>query len=324
MYSAKVVADSCTVHGERIISFEVCLPRIVLAELNTHGILSKNSASSRAIPVEKMLRAVMDNPYIPEKWGKNQKGMVAEAYLEGAEAEAARTEWLQARDNAVYQTERLLKLEVHKQLANRLLEPFAWHTVLLTGTEWSNFFNLRNNPSAHPAIQVPASIMQSLYDACDPKLLKEGEWHLPYINKDTDDALWLQRGTEPGEYWSTARAVSAGRCARLSYLTHNGVRDHHEDVALHDRLLTAGHMSPMEHQARPMTYAERETYRLYHYVFAGTAFESRVPMDGTLVRTTHFCGKFNGLVPYRKVIPYEHDILSKAKAIDSAIASLDK
>ena len=314
MYSAKIVADSLNPEGERLTTMEVVIPRCVLAELNTHKMISKNSASSRAMPVKKLLQMAQDTPYIPEKFGVNQKGMQSEEFLTGAAAEEARTEWLQARDNAVYQAQRMLDLNVHKQFTNRLLEPFLWHTCILTGTEWSNFFHLRCHPMAHPSIRTTAELMSEQYGVSQPKLLAQGDWHRPY----TDDEDLAVCDID------TLVKVSTGRCARVSYLTHDGRKDHSEDIKLHDRIVAPGHMSPLEHPARPLTAVERKQYRMHHFVTErGNTYSLReyYRVDGDIVNpygrgkvvkhwTTHFCGNLDGWMQYRKTVPYEHDILS--------------
>jgi len=160
--NAKIIADSVDPRGHRLVSFIITFPRYILAELNTHRMLSKNSASSRAIPFEKLLKSVEEDPFIPIAWQKNHKGMQGSEYWtdndtvtvdEGDEYERYTkiysatehfiTEWLEARDLAVAQSYELNRLGVTKQLCNRLLEPFVWHTVLISGTEWENFFALR-------------------------------------------------------------------------------------------------------------------------------------------------------------------------------------
>jgi len=237
-YAAKIVADSIGPNAIRLTTMEVTFPRIVLAEFNTHRMFSRNSASSRAIPVDKMIRRVIDDPFIPAKWPQNQKGMQATEYLTGDDALMAERAWLLARNSATEHASRLLELGVHKQIANRLLEPFLWHTVIVTATEWSNFFALRCHPDAQPEIQAVAYMMQELYSTEEPTQLQPGDWHLPYIREEERDSEEFD-----------LRLVSVGRCARVSYLTHDGVRDPAQDVGLCERLRSSGHWSPFEHVA---------------------------------------------------------------------------
>ena len=300
-FDAKVLADSVSPAGHRLTTLEATFPRFVLAEFNTHRVFSRNSASSRAIPIAKQLRRVLEDPYVPIEFGSNQPGMQAGAPLSGAKLEAAEAEWLRARDDAVRRVLALISgpdalgpdddllealgrveeairdksqpaewLNVHKQVANRLLEPFMWHTVIVTATEWDNFWNLRCHADAQPEIRLVAERMRDAAMASAPEAVGEGEWHLPLVRpEDRDQVASIEDLIK----------VSAGRCARVSYLTHAGVRDLGADIQLHDRLLESGHMSPLEHPARPLTAAE--------------------------LAESEWSGNFRGWLPYRKTIAGE-------------------
>lgn len=303
-HAAKILADSLSPRGVRLTTLEVTFPRIVLAEFNTHRMLSRNSASSRAIPIERLLRRVMDNPYIPSEWGSNQKGMQAGEPLSEELQRLAHKEWLLARDKAVEQAQVLLGVGLHKQLTNRLLEPFMWHTVIVTATEWSNFFNLRCHPHAHPDIRIAAEKMLAAITSRTPRKLEYGQWHLPLVGDEGDFDIECKDGTKIlfGGAEDLTR-ISVGRCARVSYLTHDGKRDPQADIALHDRIVGPGHMSPLEHQARPATEedTERALFRLKDLrSAAGSRWVN--PQD-------QWHGNFRGWVQYRKEIPGEQDIL---------------
>jgi thymidylate synthase ThyX len=279
-FAARILADSRSPAGFRLTTLEVTFPRFVLAEFNTHRVFSRNSASSRAIPIAKQLRRVLEEPYVPIEFGSNQPGMQAGAPLAGEARLAAERQWLLARDDAVRRVLGLVAdpgeiaagddlaehlgrveaaireksrpdswLNVHKQVANRLLEPFMWHTVIVTATEWDNFFNLRCHTDAQPEIRRAATEMKEAMEASRPAELGRGEWHLPLVRPED------REGGAPIE---DLVKISAGRCARVSYLTHAGMRDLAADIELHDRLLESGHMSPLEHPARPLTAAELE------------------------------------------------------------------
>ena len=273
MYSAKIIADSVSRHGQRLTTMEVVFPRMVLAEFNTHRVFSRNSASSRAIPVEKQLKKIKEQPFVPEYWGANQSGMQAEAELIAGAKDAALDEWLAARDSAVAHVEKLLTIGLHKQLANRILEPFMWHTVIVTATEWSNYFALRANEMAQPEIRKVSELMLAAYEASTPKQLSDDEWHLPLIQAEEYDGVF--------EKSDDARMISAARCARVSYLTHEGKRDLSADIVLYDRLISGGHMSPLEHVARPLTEDE--------------------------LSEGEFRGNFRGWMQLRKLVPNEDD-----------------
>lgn len=301
-YAAKIILDSISPDNVRLTTFEVTFPRIVLAEFNTHRVFSRNSASSRAIPVEKMLKMVQENPYIPEEWGTNQRGMQAAEALLGSEALMAEEHWLRARDLMVQQAQALLNLNVHKQLTNRLLEPFLWHTVIVTSTEWSNFFHLRDNKMAHPAIKTPAEMMRKLHVNGTPRQLPYGEWHDPYVDDETAREVLHGVNFMEDAAWIDLKKISSARSARVSYLTHDGKRDLSKDFELHDGLMGNGHMSPFEHPARPATVSD--VVKLFEGK-SGVSVTDRLDVNPA----EHFFGNFRGWVQYRKEIPFEDDIL---------------
>lgn len=297
-HAAKVLADSISPDGVRLTSLEVTFSRIVLAEFNTHRMFSRNSASSRAVPVEKMIKMVRENPYVPTHWGKNQKGMQAEEEVGEPLATSAAKVWLDARDVAVKQAADLLNLGIHKQITNRLLEPFMWHTCIVTATEWDNFFHLRCHPHAHPEIRLAAEEMLLALEASKPRLINYGAWHLPLLPEfeevHVDNSIdWVK--------------VSVARCARVSYLTHEGKRDIQADLDLYDRLLTSGHMSPFEHVARPAMRTDLPVEML-DYVTHGSSYKGIEDNVSNAIRK-QFWGNFRGWVQLRKTIPNEHDIL---------------
>lgn len=289
---AKIIADSLSPDAVRLTTMEIVLPRIVLAELNTHRMLSKSSASSRAIPVEKMIAAVVNDPYIPEQWDRNGAGMQGHGVVTDPDEIAACVQaWLVARDNAVASARDLLALGVHKQTTNRLLEPFMWHTVIVSATEWSNFFHLRCNPLAHPALRNTAEAMRDAMAASTPSPIAYGEWHLPYFDpaRDVDVA--------PADRVK----VCVARCARVSYLTHDGSRDPSKDIALADSLLANGHMAPLEHVARPATPTDIDQF---------VAQQAQAVVVGPSNPANHHIGNFRGWMQYRKTITGEADILA--------------
>lgn len=275
-YSCKILCDSVSPDGVRLTTIEIILPRLVIAELNTHRQFSRNSASSRAIPIKKMLERVINDPFTPVYYGKNQQGMQASEEL-SPEAKAMALElWLNARDNAVTTVKRLQMpdIDLHKQIANRLLEPFLWHTVLITATEWRNFFALRCNKDAQPEIRMAAEMMRDAYNASTPEKLDYGQWHMPLL---FDKVQLIDAGYDIDDMCK----ISVGRCARVSYMTHDGVRAPEADIQLCERLQKSGHLSPMEHVARPMHNED---------------------FDNDWLQSN-----FRGWVQFRKTIPNEHD-----------------
>lgn len=286
-YAAKILADSMSPDGVRLTTMEVTFPRFVLAEFNTHRMFSRNSASSRAIPVEKRIAAVREDPFYPTAFGKNQRGMQAAEDLGDAESREARGAWTAALEAALCEAGELARLGVHKQLANRLLEPFLWHTVIVSATEWSNFFALRCHKDAQPEIREIAEMMRDLYVAHEPdKFVGYNEYHLPLVDCSEIRELDPFNGRTDisfGERVEVWKAISVGRCARVSALTHDGKRDLIADVELCKRLHKSGHMSPFEHVARPMTQEEQQN------------------------SARGFCGNFNGWIQYRKELLNEDD-----------------
>lgn len=288
-YSATVVLDSMSACGSRLVTLEVSFPRIVLAEFNTHRMFSRNSASSRAIPFPKMLERVENDPFVPGTWGKNQKGMQAEQDVSLEDAKYARLVWNAARNDAIKHAEELHNgVGIHKQIVNRLIEPFLFHTVVFSTTELGNWFGLRDSKLAQPEIMHAAKLMRSAIDRSDPQPLNNGEWHLPYVTHYDYESL-----RNAGYSTDQLALISSARCARVSYLTHDGERDVEKDMALAASLENNGHMSPFEHVAKSMDRNAWESY-------AGSAMlgwiYNRIPV-----------GNFWGWGQYRKGLANEHD-----------------
>lgn len=244
MYQAKILADSINAAGDRLTTMEVTYPRLIHSEFMTHRMFSRNSASSRAIPIATMIQRAMENPFVPTYWGANQKGMQAHQEVGEDAQRKARYEWLLARDSAVQRVKSLLALGVHKQLANRLLEPFQWHTVIVSATEWDNFFEQRCHPDAQPEIRTIAEMMRNVLNASTPTLLHAHEWHTPLL-PDEDDLLKVY------DHASLLK-ISAARCARVSYLTHDR-QEVEKDLERFEKLVNHRpiHASPLEHVATP-------------------------------------------------------------------------
>jgi hypothetical protein len=245
--SATVVADSLPYWGakKRLTTMVITYPRFIHSEFMTHRVFSRNAASSRAIPVKKMLKQVWSDPAMPLSWGKNKPGMQAAEELQGWRLMAVQKSWRAASKVMVAAAWGLDKLGLHKQVANRILEPWMWMHTIVTATEWANFFHLRRHPDAQPEIKALADVMYTAMRASTPTQLQTGQWHLPFVS-----------GWEVQEHGiENARKLSAARCARVSYLNHDGTKpDVAKDLQLHDRLVQAPHASPFEHQATPAPY----------------------------------------------------------------------
>ena len=223
---------------------------------------SRNASSSRAIPIQKMIDAVMTNPAMPVFWGKNQSGMQANVELNDKELTqfrrvfgddgnwkmvhltdrgAAKFDWLEARDNAVASVKKLMEVGLHKQNANRLLESWMHTTVVMSATEMENFFSLRAHEAAQPEFQKLAYLMLDLYQQSVPVQKQVGEWHIPFGDKMPE-----------GSKLDSQLKIATARCARTSYLSFDGEMNVEKDYEIHDKLSTSGHWSPFEHCAQAL------------------------------------------------------------------------
>lgn len=316
-YEAEIVADSISKYGHRLTSMEVNFPRMILSEFNTHRLFSRNSASSRARPTNKPLFEVLTGPYIPLEWGKYMPGMSSREEMSPENQELAEKIWLEFRDRAVLGTVALLggvdgeqieknqelkdRIEhltkeysfnfeplegesLHKQWVNRLLEPYLWHRVIVTSTEWDNFFGLRISEHAQPEIKRIAELMLSAYQNSEPTELAAGEYHTPFMLEDEADLDQTSR-----------LKISSARSGRISYMTHHGVRDTKEDIRFHDQLVANGHMSPLEHVATPFNDRDMLAVRR---IKTGD-------FPAWLKREADFNGNFRGWHQYRKSVPQE-------------------
>lgn len=243
--TATVIADSISAYGMRITTLQLKYPRFIHSEFMTHRVFSRNAASSRAIPVLKMIQQVRTDPAMPIHWGLNQPGMQAAKAHE--DVEKVRAAWLDAAISATTYAAYLNHLGLHKQVVNRLLEPFQLMHTIVTATEWDNFFELRCHPDAQPEFQALAKAIREAINASTPIPRYRGisnynSWHLPYISDDERENI----------YYSFLPKISAARCARVSYLKHDGTHPSGtEDLALFKKLVESKpmHASPCEHQA---------------------------------------------------------------------------
>lgn len=287
MIEAKIVTDSIGSNGVRITTFVLTYPRFIHAEFMTHRVFSRNASSSRATPVKKSIQMVIDNPVIPLAFTKNKAGMQGGEALTGEQEAAAVAAWLEGRDRAVEMANKLADLEVHKQYANRILEPYAHITVVATATDLDNWFALRCHYMAQPEICELAMQMLDRYQSETPKEMQEGRWHLPFVDDKAINEIKAKFGIaclqESQEAIDVAIRRSVARCARVSYLNHDGTETSIEDdIKLYDRLLGSVpiHASPAEHQARALS-------KFSHY-------------------SQHLTGNFRGWIQYRKTLDHEN------------------
>jgi thymidylate synthase ThyX len=312
--SAKIIKDSISPDGVRITTIHMRYPRFIHAELMTHRVFSRNARSSRAVPIEKMLKECMEDPVVPLYWGKNQKGMQAseecnepvalktevlalQQYTVGeeplkfktryGEVEAGPTyysykkeytreeAWLLARNSAVEHAHAFMEAGYHKQVVNRLIEPFIHIDTLVTSTYWKNFLYLRDHKDAEPHIRDLAIAVQKAMDESQPEKLNYHEWHLPYVTQEDHD-----------QYKDYAYAgnvlvkVSAARCARISYTPFEGIGNHASEIERYNKLVgDPMHASPMEHQA--------------------------LAFNPSMGYSKEYCGNFYGWIQYRKTLKNE-------------------
>lgn len=286
--AVKILAYSLSPEGIPIITFELEYPRFILAELNTHCMLARNTASSRAIPIETVIDLIQQDPVMPVYWGKKNKGMSAIEEIE--DIEAAKKVWLDLRDAAIKAAQEFDKLQLHKQIANRILEPWVRAKTVLTGTEMANFFWLRYHKAAQPEFRVLAQEMYNAVKEASPTALNYGEWHLPYIDtyRGVDGNLKYSVNGEEIPL-DLARKISASCCAQVSY---RKLDDSIEKASkVYSTLIENSpvHASPVEHQATPIN-----------------------PHSDNLAGITHmdsnhmlWSAKFRGWIQFRKLIENE-------------------
>lgn len=250
---AKVICDSISPTKARITTMQLRYPRFIHSEFMTHRVFSRNASSSRAIPAQKMIDSIAEDPALPIHFGLNQRGMQAYEEADKFTADAALEVIRSMLDAVVDGCETLKGLGIHKQVVNRYLEPWSHISVVVTATDWDNFFALRYHHAAQPEIRELAKQMYEAMQSSTPTPLDFGEWHLPYIKDEERYAPGHHSFKKPKNLEDLLRASTA-RCARVSYLTHDKKEPSLEaDLGLYERLYAEKHLSPFEHQATPLT-----------------------------------------------------------------------
>jgi hypothetical protein len=245
---AEIILDSTSPAGSRLTTMRLTYPRFIHSEFMTHRAFSRNAASSRAIPISRTISQVIRDPAHPIHWGANKTGMQADSELQSAPRKLAIALWLGLRYVACVIAWLLAKIGLHKQVANRLLEPWIWIEVVVSSTEWQNFFDQRDHSMAQPEIHELARRMRAELEGSIPAVIPFGKWHLPFI----DRAELAVYGID------TLKKVSVARCAGVSYGRFD-IRSIEKDLELFDRLAAnhPPHLSPLEHVATPMTELQR-------------------------------------------------------------------
>ena len=273
-YQAKVIAHSKSPEGHEVVTFNLSYWRAIHAELMTHKAPSRNASSSRAIPVQRMLKMVWSDPARPIYWGSNRPGMQAGEELTGWRRLVARMLWRSAAVSAVAHSWGLMKVGLHKQVANRVTEPYQRINVVFTVQRacLEDIFALRDHPSAQPEFRVLAQEMKAALSISIPRQLRHGEWHLPFVHPGADRGLELPQQL----------AASAARCARVSYMNHDGsTPDIRKDVELHDSLKGSvpPHMSPFEHQLKCMPLYLVESKNQYANFYGFMPYRTMMERD---------------------------------------------
>lgn len=296
-----MICDSTTEGGNRVSTLRLRYPRPIHGEFMTHRMFSRNASSSRAIPVKKLIQDVLDDPFVPLVWGKNQKGMQAdEECNEGvwdfdpqyAGRELTREDaWHMAMQNAVAAAKAFDVAGYHKQIVNRLLEPFSHINVVVTANQWTNFLSLRDHKDAEPHIAILARDIKAALAASTPRLLYPGDWHLPWVSDEDYDRLWESQLTD-GEALAEAKKLSVARCASVSYKTVEGFDMTQERASsLYDKLVAGVplHASPLEHQCTPDEWLKSGDYGAGHWLGG-----------------QHLHGNLPGFIQLRKTLPNEN------------------
>lgn len=251
----KIIKDSISTDGYRLTTIEAELPRYIWAECLTHRWFERNAQSSRAVPVKEVLRVNRESPVFPIIWGKNKAGMSSTEELNYIEKQQASLIWATIAEQAFQAAEELVDLGLHKQWLNRITEPFSRIKVIITATEWDNFFWLRDDlDAAQPEIVDFARKAKKAFEASTPQILKAGEWHLPYVNnwRDIDGTMIYLDEAHKQIPLELAKDISASACAQVSYRKLDQTAEKAEQVR--ERLLggTKPHWSPYGHQGTPM------------------------------------------------------------------------
>lgn len=263
----------------KAVTFAFEYPRFIHAELMTHRLFSRNAASSRAVPVKALVDMVYNRPAMPTHWGKNQPGMSANeecnnpvevlpnVFLPREQA------WQYGASFAGNLALAFDKAGYHKQIVNRLTEPFQRFRVLVTTTELDNFLHLRYHKDAQPEIQKVAQGVANLLQYVDdglemalgvaePEVLYPGEWHTPYVDHERDENGSLLYYVEEEDEYSSgnklyltleeALKISSSCAAQISYRKLDDSIT--KAISVYDRLVTSEpvHASPFEHQCTPM------------------------------------------------------------------------
>ena len=300
---ATVICDSISEKGIRLTTFEIEYPRIVMSEFNTHRSVSKNSSSSRAIPVSKMLEHTQNINLKPIYFGSKKSGMQAGDELVGNDLINAKLFWEAALFDAITWATELDELGVAKEVCNRLVEPFQLVKVVCTATDWDNFFNLRLHPDADPNICMLAYKMYEAMQESKPIELKAGEWHLPFVNIGWNGKGEMCYADDDFNFVELEQAIklSAASCASVSYRTEGMTLEKADKIF--DMLIKAEvvHSSPLEHCATPVKPKFNELGKVRVNCSEPQSWEDGVTH---MNKQGELCsGNLRGFIQYRHLLP---------------------
>lgn len=314
--SVKVLADSVSPDGVRLITAKLTYPRFIHSEMLRHRVFAHSVGSSRAIPTERLIEQVRTDPFVPTTFNARVRGMGVGDALDSVRAQEARDHWLIAANAAADQAEALMNIGLDKSRANRLLEPFLLIEDIVTGTEWDNFFALRDHAAAQPEFRALAGLMKIAFLNSVPQPLRYGQWHLPLVTEqelvELCDARRFHQPARPGDVGEDVKVVldrlkrvSASRCARVSY-GRDDEETFERTLERAELLMRSGHYSPFEHVARPVDDGGE----------AGTPDYGRWAAEWT-----DLVGNLRGWVSFRKEIPHEDRFDLAEAARDAAVGA---
>jgi thymidylate synthase ThyX len=326
MYQAEILADSMSPEGMRLTTLRVTYPHSIHKDVMTHRAFSRSFQSFRAYPPEKVIETIERDPFIPESFDTRIKGMGQGEAL-GNQREGL-DQWMRHIENSLTTAREFISMDVAKAQVNFVLQDLTWITGIITATEWDNFFALRlatdqdGKPLARPEVYKIAHMMREAIDHSQPAPIRHDGWHLPLVDNDKlawDKQVWSFISNDMSRAWDYWKMISVGRCARVSYLTHDGQRDAQKDIELHDRLMQDGHMSPFEHIARP--FSPGEWYTISEMERAVSESDNSIQSlrqlkQQQMINQCRFSGNFFGWHQYRKDINYEDNFAEMERLIN--------
>lgn len=240
-----LIAMTRNAYSNKVITTLLCeYPRYIHSEIMTHRQLSRNSGSSRATPFNIYCERIIKDPAFFAELGINRSGMNADSVLNKENAEAFKHEYMQLMHHTVDTAMSWsAKYNLHKQIINRVLEPYVRTSTVITATEWDNFLYTRAiAKGVEPVMHLLANCIKQAVDYANENA-KDGVAHLPFVTDNEFNTCSLKDCVK--------HAVSrSARCTILSNVTKK-LSTIEEDEKLYNWLSSADpmHASPFEHIA---------------------------------------------------------------------------